>query len=139
MLMRAVTVVQQLCTYCRTCFKFYCMFHFTCDRSLIGDTQVSLNKRTAALSIHAHKLHQTISRAAAASPIHQVELSMTHCVRVGRTCQYKVKPPPPPTPLPATPSLSCRFFVSRLMTSSQQLTSRSYDTTCTRLEKNSTW
>jgi len=25
--------LQQLCKYCRTCFKFYCMFYFTCDRS----------------------------------------------------------------------------------------------------------
>jgi len=28
------TTVQQLCKSCRTCFKFYCMFYFTCDRSL---------------------------------------------------------------------------------------------------------
>ena len=34
MLMRAATVVQRLCKSCRTCFKFYCMFYFTCDRSL---------------------------------------------------------------------------------------------------------
>ena len=33
MLMRAATVVQQVCKSCRTCFKFYCMFYFTCDRS----------------------------------------------------------------------------------------------------------
>jgi len=33
MLMRAATVVQQLCKSCRTCFKFYCMFYFTWDRS----------------------------------------------------------------------------------------------------------
>jgi len=32
--MRAATVVQQSCKSCRTCFKFYCMFYFTCDRSL---------------------------------------------------------------------------------------------------------
>jgi len=32
--MRAATVVQQLCKSCRTCFKFSCMFYFTCDRSL---------------------------------------------------------------------------------------------------------
>ena len=29
--MRDATVV--LCKSCRTCFKFYCMFYFTCDRS----------------------------------------------------------------------------------------------------------
>ena len=23
-----------MCTSCRTCFKFYCMFYFTCDRSV---------------------------------------------------------------------------------------------------------
>ena len=34
MVMRAATVVQQLCKYCRTRFKFYCMFYFTCDRSI---------------------------------------------------------------------------------------------------------
>ena len=33
MQMRASTVVQQLCKSCGTCFKFYCMFYFTCDRS----------------------------------------------------------------------------------------------------------
>jgi len=33
-LIRAATVVQQLCKSCRTCFMFYCMFYFTCDRSL---------------------------------------------------------------------------------------------------------
>jgi len=33
------TVVQQLCKSCRTCFKFYCMFYFTCDRSLTGSSQ----------------------------------------------------------------------------------------------------
>ena len=38
--MRAVTVVQifcarnckKLCKSCKTCFMFYCMFYFTCDR-----------------------------------------------------------------------------------------------------------
>jgi len=34
MLMRAATVVQQLCKFCMTCFMFYCMFYFTCDRFL---------------------------------------------------------------------------------------------------------
>ena len=32
--MRVATVVQQYCKSCRTCFMFYCMFYFTCDRSL---------------------------------------------------------------------------------------------------------
>ena len=36
MLMRAATVVQQLCKSCRTCFMFYCKFYFTCDRSFNG-------------------------------------------------------------------------------------------------------
>ena len=35
--MRAATVVQQLCKSCRTCFTFYCMFYFTCDRSFKAD------------------------------------------------------------------------------------------------------
>jgi len=34
----AVTVVQQLCKSCRTCFKFYWMFYFTCDRSFTVPT-----------------------------------------------------------------------------------------------------
>jgi len=34
MLMRAATVVQQLRKSCKTCFMFYCMSYFTCDRSL---------------------------------------------------------------------------------------------------------
>jgi len=33
MLTRAATVVQQVCKSCRTCFKLYCMFYFTFDRS----------------------------------------------------------------------------------------------------------
>ena len=32
--MRAATVVHQLRKSCRTYFVFYCMFYFTCDRSL---------------------------------------------------------------------------------------------------------
>jgi len=35
--MRAATVVQQLCKFCRTCFMFYCMFYFTCDRYFSRD------------------------------------------------------------------------------------------------------
>jgi len=31
--MMAATVLQQLCKSCRTCFKSYCMFYFTYDRS----------------------------------------------------------------------------------------------------------
>ena len=34
---------QQLCKSCRTCFKFYCMFHFTCDHSF---TQLNGSCRT---------------------------------------------------------------------------------------------
>ena len=41
MLMRAATVVQQLCKSCRTCLKFYCMFYFTCDRSFNRVTRLS--------------------------------------------------------------------------------------------------
>jgi len=41
MLMRAVTVVQQLCKSCRTCFKLHCMFYFTCDRSFTEYAQES--------------------------------------------------------------------------------------------------
>ena len=41
--MRAATVVQQLCKSCRTCFMLYCMFYFTCDRSLNGiDSQLNM-------------------------------------------------------------------------------------------------
>ena len=38
------TVVQQLCKSCRTCFEFYCMFYFTCDRSLMR-ADVSVDPR----------------------------------------------------------------------------------------------
>ena len=38
MLMRAATVVQELCKSCRSCFVFYCTFYFTCDRSLSNFT-----------------------------------------------------------------------------------------------------
>ena len=31
MLIRAATVVQQLCKSCRACFMSHCMFYFTCD------------------------------------------------------------------------------------------------------------
>ena len=40
MLMTAATVVQQLCKSCRTCFKFYCVFYFTCDRSFRATRQL---------------------------------------------------------------------------------------------------
>jgi len=32
----AATAVQQLCKSFGTCFMFYCMFYFTCDRSFAG-------------------------------------------------------------------------------------------------------
>jgi len=55
--MTAATVVQQLC---RTCFKFYCMFYFTCDRSLIR-ARLVVNKieysYSAAVSRHALGLY----------------------------------------------------------------------------------
>jgi len=38
--MRAATVVQQSCKSCWTCFKFYCMFYFTCDRSFSYSAEV---------------------------------------------------------------------------------------------------
>jgi len=33
--------MQQLCKSCMTCFMFYCMFYFTCDRSLSDRPRVS--------------------------------------------------------------------------------------------------
>ena len=51
MLMRAATVVQQVCKSCRTCFKFYCMFYFTCDRSF--------NPAYKAGSLRTPRLHGT--------------------------------------------------------------------------------
>jgi len=45
--MTAATVVQQLRKSCRTCFKFYCMFYFTCDRSLT-DRQKGIDKHLEA-------------------------------------------------------------------------------------------
>ena len=38
--MRAATVVQQLCKSCRTGFKFYCMFYFTCDLPLMSTSNI---------------------------------------------------------------------------------------------------
>ena len=36
--------LQQLCKSCTTCFMFYCMFYFTCDRSLtLARIHVSLS------------------------------------------------------------------------------------------------
>jgi len=40
--MGAATVVQQLCKSCRTYFKFYCMFYYTCDCSFTSRTVVQL-------------------------------------------------------------------------------------------------
>ena len=32
-----------MCKSCRTCFKFYCMFYFTCDRPLRPICHVNVN------------------------------------------------------------------------------------------------
>ena len=50
--MRAATVVQQLCKSCRTCFMFYCMFYFTCDRSLSPVLNQSLPKICTRFNAH---------------------------------------------------------------------------------------
>ena len=49
--MRAATVVQQLWKSHRTCFKFYCMFYFTCDRSLSVATNIHFVVYLLSLSI----------------------------------------------------------------------------------------
>ena len=36
--------LQQLCKSCRTCFMFYCMFYFTCDRSFT-DCKANVSRR----------------------------------------------------------------------------------------------
>ena len=48
MLMRAATVVQQLCKSCKTCFMFYCKFYFTCDRSFSSHPVTGCNGRCVA-------------------------------------------------------------------------------------------
>jgi len=60
MLMRAATFVQQLCKSCRTCFMFYCMFYFTCDRSF-RPFFFSLPPNLRCRSIDRHH-HQTLQR-----------------------------------------------------------------------------
>ena len=42
--LRAAKVVQQLC---KTCFKFYCMFYFTCDHSLTSNLSCAENNTTS--------------------------------------------------------------------------------------------
>jgi len=56
MLMRAATVVQQLCKSCRTCFKFYCMFYFTCERSFTLYVLYDEAVLTVAVQIEAAKV-----------------------------------------------------------------------------------
>jgi len=46
--MRAITVVQQLCS---TCFKFYCMFYFTCVCETHDPERRLQNKSSAAANI----------------------------------------------------------------------------------------
>ena len=36
---------QQLCKSCRTCFKFYCMFYFTCDRAFRKVVKLNTHRR----------------------------------------------------------------------------------------------
>jgi len=43
--------MQQSCKSCRTCFMFYCMFYFTCDRSFIGWTCESCSQTLLPLLI----------------------------------------------------------------------------------------
>ena len=43
----AATVVQQLCKSCRTCFMFYCMFYFNCDRYFSGHDNSAATTRTS--------------------------------------------------------------------------------------------
>ena len=41
--------LQQLCKSCRTCFKFYDMFYFTCDRSFRQSTKIYDETKQASL------------------------------------------------------------------------------------------
>ena len=51
--MRAATVVQQFCKSCRTCFMFYCMFYFTCDRSLTQSAASFVAAEAALVQVNA--------------------------------------------------------------------------------------
>jgi len=42
-------VVQQLYKCCRSCLKFYCMFYFTCDRSLIAPLRLEISSPNVAI------------------------------------------------------------------------------------------
>ena len=66
--MRAATVVQQLCKTCRTCFMFYCMFYFTCDRSF---------SRTLALFSSVIGQSSQCGHSAHLSPIHIADADAT--------------------------------------------------------------
>ena len=41
---------------CRTCFKFYCMFYFTCDRSLIVIVLTTMTGHLADVALYEHFL-----------------------------------------------------------------------------------
>jgi len=64
--MRAATVVQQLCESCRTCFKFYCMFYYTCDRSFIHVSwswaRCEINRRRCVMDARPHLFHSHTPR-----------------------------------------------------------------------------
>jgi len=44
-------VLEQLCKSCRTCFMFYCMFYFTCDRSFSPSISPSVGRRSVQWSV----------------------------------------------------------------------------------------
>ena len=64
--MRAATAVQQLCKSRRACFKFYCMFYFTCDRSL----KQRVKRWVLITSWGATVATSTVSRSASSADLH---------------------------------------------------------------------
>ena len=85
--MRAAKVVQQLCKSCRTCFMFYFMFYFTCDRSFITANRdshyaVRLTELQASMSVPSSTYEMSRSRLPARAARRKFELvSVCHIQR----------------------------------------------------------
>ena len=115
MLIRAATAVQQLCKSCRTCFMFYCMFYFTCDRFLraicrTGNHQQSyytFTKRVATLNcIRRQSLRQRRAQLLKSAISRSIMITRVSYIGGGRCLQFlgaHLRPPFPPSPSLSSP------------------------------------
>jgi len=75
-------MLQQLCKFCRTCFKFYYMFYFTCDRSLSYDELDSRHETVIRYIVFVEYWLVTVDRAcvtpAANIKVHRSLVPPTH-------------------------------------------------------------